>query len=387
MNPALRILTIILSVAFLSGCGTKESPAPANHSEEPDVLTLSNGSIKEIDLRTAPVSRVRLTGSLALAAHVVVDQDKEALVGTLIPGRVQRVLVKAGDQVSKGDVLMTIEGLDVGEIVSGYLKAKAALEYTKATYERQKKLFGENVGSQKLLLEAQAEYEKALAELRAEDRRLHSVGLSHDAVTSGADVDHAAGTLAVHAPIDGIVGERNVVIGQFVDASVTAFIILNTRTVWVDAQAYEKDLARITRGASVAFVADGRPDQKYAGTITFIGATVNEQTRTITVRGDFRNPGLGLKPQMFGTMRISLPGTADGIVIPQESLLKDGGNEYVFIQRSDTTFEKRFVTSGVSVSEGIEITHGLNIGEKVVTGGAFYLKSEMKKEEFEGDEH
>lgn len=387
MNQVLRILTIILSLALLSGCETKESPVPANHSEEHDVLILTGRAIREIDLRTTPVVRARLTGSLTLAAHVVADQDKEARVGTLVPGRVQRVLVKAGDRVSKGDVLMTIEGLDVGEIMAGYLKAKAALDYTKAAYERQKKLFGENVGSQKVLLEAQAEYEKALAELRAEDRRLHSVGLRHDVVTGGADVEHAAGTLAVHAPIDGIVGERNVVIGQFVDASVTAFIILNTQTVWVDAQAYEKDLPRISRGASAIFVADGRPDQEYVGTTSFIGAMVDERTRTITVRGDFRNPGLTLKPQMFGTMRIALPGTADGIVIPRESLLKDGGREYVFVQRSDTTFEKRFVTSGVSAREGIEIANGLTVGENVVSSGAFYLKSEMKKEEFEGDEH
>jgi cobalt-zinc-cadmium efflux system membrane fusion protein len=387
MNNVLRSLTIILSLAVLSGCGTKESPVPAEHSEEHDVLTLPGGSIREIDLRTTPVVRARLTGSLTLAAHVVADQDKEARVGTLVPGRVQRVFAKAGDRVSKGDILMTIEGLDVGEIMAGYLKAKAALDYTKAAYERQKKLYGENVGSQKLLLEAQAEYEKALAELRAEDRRLHSVGLSHDVVTGETDLEHAAGTLPVHAPINGIVSERNVVIGQFVDASVTAFVILNTRTVWVDAQAYEKDLTRISRGASATFVADGRPDQKYAGTISFIGAMVDEHTRTITVRGDFRNPGLVLKPQMFGTMQISLPGTADGIIIPRESLLRDGGREYVFVQRSDTTFEKRFVTSGVSGREGIEISDGLNVGEHVVTSGAFYLKSEMKKEEFEGDEH
>ena len=90
---------------------------------------------------------------------------------------------------------------------------------------------------------------------------------------------------------------------------------------------------------------------------------------------------------MFGTMRISLPGTADGLIIPLESLLKDGGREYVFVQRSDSTFEKRFVTSGVSVRKGIEITNGLTVGEHVVSSGAFYLKSEMKKEEFEGDEH
>jgi len=90
---------------------------------------------------------------------------------------------------------------------------------------------------------------------------------------------------------------------------------------------------------------------------------------------------------MFGTVRIALPVTADAINIPQESLLKDGGRDYVFVQRSDTTFEKRFVTVGATTGEGIEVTAGLQSGEHVVSGGAFYLKSELKREEFEGDEH
>lgn len=384
--PTHMILTLLIP-ALLVGCRGNEEGVPTGHAESPGVVRLSAAAIKEIGLRSEPATRTTRAGTLSLAAHVVADQDKEARVGTLVPGRVQRVLVKAGDRVARGDILMTIEGLDVGEIVAGYLKAQAAHDFARASYERQKMLFAENVSSQRSLLEAQAEYEKTLAELRAEDRRLHSVGLTHDLVVSEKGEEHAAGTLPVHAPIDGIVVERNVVIGQYVDASVTAFVIMDTHTVWIDAGAYEKDLALITRGAEAMFVADGRPDQRFGGVVSFVGAMVDPRTRTVTVRGDFRNPGLILKPQMYGTMDIVLPRGAEGIFVPEESLVKEEGSTAVFVQRSDTTFERRTVTTGLVTEGVVEVTGGVRIGERVVVSGAFYVKSEMKKTEFEGDAH
>jgi membrane fusion protein, heavy metal efflux system len=387
MNTFMRHITIVLTGLLWAGCGAREVPEPvANHAAH-DLLVLGPAAIEEIGLTTIAAVRGGLTDTLTLAAHVVADQDKEARVGTLVPGRVQRVLVKAGDRVAKGDVLMTIEGLDVGGIMAGYLKAKAGLEYAKAAFDRQKQLYEENVGSQRSFLEAQAEYEKALAEFRAEDRRIHSVGLSHDMIAKDNGEEHAPGTLPVLAPIDGIVGERHVVVGQFVDASVTAFVIMNTQSVWVDAQAYERDLALIAHGMGAVFVADGRPQVPYTGRITFIGMIVDPQTRTITVRGDFHNPGLVLKPQMFGTLRIALPGRTDGLIVPQESVIKDDEKQYVFVRRSDTTFERRSVVTGVTAGESIEVRTGLQAGDQVVSKGSFYLKGEMKREDFGGDEH
>ena len=119
-----------------------------------------------------------LTGTLTAPAKVMTNQDNEAQIGSLVQGRVHQVFVKVGDYVKAGQILMTVEGLDVGEIKAGFLKQKQVIDYAKANYERQKKLFDEKIGSQKSLLESQAEYEKALAEYKAEDKKIHSVGLS-----------------------------------------------------------------------------------------------------------------------------------------------------------------------------------------------------------------
>jgi len=253
-----RIILISISAIvslIVMGCGVKEEPQKEeSHSEHSEIVQLSTEAIKEVKLETESVSIRSFTGYLTIPAKVMTNQDNEAQIGSLVQGRVHQVFVKVGDYVKTGQVLMTVEGLDIGEIKAGFLIAKAALEYTKANYERQKKLFDEKIGSQKSLLESQSEYEKALAEYKAEDKKIHSVGLSDiDINNEKISEEHTSGTLSIKSSINGVVVERNVVIGQSVDVTSNAFKIINTSNVWVDGQVYEKDIAKIYQKTNAIF--------------------------------------------------------------------------------------------------------------------------------------
>jgi cobalt-zinc-cadmium efflux system membrane fusion protein len=383
------LIAVSVSAFVLFGCGDKdETKIEESHNEHSEVVKLSAVSIKQIKLETETVAFQPFTGYLTIPAKVITNQDNEAQIGSLVQGRVNKVFVKVGDYVKTGQVLMTVEGLEVGEIKSGFLIAKAALDYSKANFERQKKLFDEKIGSQKALLESQAEYEKALAEFNAEDKKIHSVGLTDEDVTDGnISEDHTSGTLPIKSSINGVVVERNVVIGQFVDATTNAFKVINTNTVWVDGQIYEKDITKINQKTNALFTSATYLNERFNGRLIYIGQTVDEQTRTITIRGEFGNTNNKLKPQMFGELKIPVSSTAKAIMIPEESVIKESRQEYVFVKTSDTTFERRIVVCGISVDNMIEIKEGLREGEKVVSKGVFYLKSELKKEEIAGDEH
>ncbi|MFA5833940.1 MAG: efflux RND transporter periplasmic adaptor subunit [Bacteroidota bacterium] len=381
-------IAAVLSIT-LFGCSGKEEPKiEESHTEHSEIVQLSTEAIKEIKLETEIVSFRPFTGYLTIPAKVLTNQDNEAQIGSLVQGRVHQVFVKVGDFVKAGQILMTVEGLDVGEIKAGFLIAKAALDYTKANYERQKKLYDEKIGSQKSLLESQSEYEKALAEYKAEDKKIHSVGLSDaDINDEKKSEEHTSGTLSIKSSINGIVVERNVVIGQSVDVTSNAFKIINTSNVWVDGQVYEKDIAKIYQKTNAVFSSATYQNEKFNGRIIYIGQTIDEQSRTITVRGEFSNTNGKLKPQMFGDLKIPIESNAKAIMMLDEAVVKEAGIEYVFVQTSDTTFEQRKVSTGTVVDGRIEIRAGLTIGEDVVSKGVFYLKSELKKEEIEGDEH
>ena len=388
MKTTIKLLiTVNVLVFFLSGCGGKEeAKKEASKNEENLIVTLSGESIKQIKLETETVSLQSFSGFLTIPAKVITDQDSEAQIGSLVQGRVHQVFVKVGDFVKAGQILMTVEGLDVGEIKADFLIAKAALDYTKANYERQKKLYDEKIGSQKALLESQAEYEKALAEYKAEDRKIHSVGLSDKEIIEGKiGEEHTSGTLPIKSSINGVVVERNVVLGQFVDATTNAFKVINTNTVWVDGQIYEKDIAKVNQKTNALFTSATYQNEKFNGRIIYIGQTVNEQTRTITVRGEFNNANNKLKPQMFGELKIPVGSNAKAIMIPAEAVVKEAEEEYVFVQTSDSSFAQRIVITGTNLDNRIEILEGLQEGEKVVSKGVFYLKSELKKDELGGE--
>lgn len=179
LHAGLCTVILALTGVVLSGCsGEKKNEAAAKsekNGERIHVVTLSGESIKEIGL-TLSVAEVKpLVGNMTVPAKLLPNQDFEAQVGSLVQGRVREVFAKLGEIVKEGQELMHIEGLEVGEIKSNFIKAKAQLKYAEANYQRQKTLVEQKVGSQKAFLEAQAEYDKAVAEFNAEDKRIHSV--------------------------------------------------------------------------------------------------------------------------------------------------------------------------------------------------------------------
>ena len=384
-----RISTgIIVSLCIaggLLGCSHEKNVKAEPTSEEPNraaLVRLTQASIKEIGIITEAIMQKPFTKYVTVPAKVLANQDNEALVGSLVQGRVCKVFVKAGDNVKAGQELMHVEGLEIGQIKAGFLSAKANLEYQKSNYERQKKLIEQNVGAQKNLLETQNEYEKAQAEYNAEKNRINAIGLTENEVEDGKHAvseEHSSGTLPIKSPIGGIVVERNVVIGQLIEATTTAFKIINLSSVWVDGQIYEKDAGKITGKTTADFTASSYPDEPFKGMVTYIGQIIDEKTRTITIRAEFNNAAGKLKPQMFGELRIPNKNNSTALMVPAEALVKIENADYLFIQKEDTAFEKIPVTICCAQNELVEITKGLKDGDKIVVKGAFYLKSELLK--------
>jgi membrane fusion protein, heavy metal efflux system len=382
------IISFIIILSIL-GCGKKETKKESEQKKESsrEIVKISLESIKDIGLKVDTVTLKPYTETISVPARVITNQDNEAQVGSLVQGRVNKVFVKIGDYVKIGQVLMSIEGLEIGVIKANFLKAKATYDYAKSNFDRQKSLSQEKIGSQKSFLESEAEYEKALAEYKAEDKKIHSVGLTDEEVLGdySNNNNHTSGTLSVKSPINGVVVERNVVIGQLVDGMTNAFKIINTSSVWVDGQIYEKDLNKIKDRSNVIFTAPSYPGEKFTGKISYIGQIVDERTRTITIRAEFNNSNGKLKPQMFGEMQAPTGSATDAVLLPMEAIIKINNADFVFIQQNDTTFEKRSVIVGLPDGEFIEIKEGIKAGEKVVVKGAFFLKSELLKDELGGE--
>lgn len=380
-------LFIIAAMLAVSGCGRKGNETKEETKETAaDIVRLTERSAREIGLTVIRTELSEFNGKIAIPARIINNQDDEALVGSLVQGRVKKVFVKPGDFVKAGQDLMHVEGLEIGVIKAEFLNAKSNLDYKKSNFDRQKMLNEQKIGSQKNLQEALAEYEKAKADFIAADKKIHSIGLNDNDITNGTGKnsdEHSSGILAIKAPISGVIAERNVVIGQMVDGTTNAFRIINSSTLWADGQVSEKDIRKLNGKGQVEFVSYAYPDEKFAGNIIFSGQTVDEKSRTITLRAELKNRNNLLKAQMFGEMKIASSGNSRALLIPLEALVRMDNEDYVFVMKDTLTFEKRSVKRGQQNNDMVEITEGLKENESVAVKGAFYLKSELLKSELE----
>jgi RND family efflux transporter MFP subunit len=188
--------------------------------------------------------------------------------------------------------------------------------------------------------------------------------------------------LEIRAPIDGTVVETNEILGHFVDIGTLLFHIADLINVWLIVDVYEKDISLLTTGLESKVEVNAYPGETFSGQLTRIFDMVDEKTRTIKARIEVINRNHKLKPGMFASATLTTKRSAMVLALPSSAIQREGDRRYVFIVPNDSTFLKRYVEIGKETQQRIVILGGLKEGEKVVTNGAFTLKSELLKETF-----
>ncbi len=190
-------------------------------------------------------------------------------------------------------------------------------------------------------------------------------------------------------PIDGVVVERPVTLGQMTEPQDTIAVIMDLRSVWMQVDVYERDLSQLAVGQQVTARVGAWREREFTGKIHSIGAIVDRRSRTVKVRVVIAHADGALKPGMFA--KVTLAGSQgeprDGLFVPASAVQRDGDGWIVFVPISDHEFQLREVETGVTTADWIEITGGLVAGERIVTAGTFQLKSEARRESFGGHEH
>jgi cobalt-zinc-cadmium efflux system membrane fusion protein len=192
----------------------------------------------------------------------------------------------------------------------------------------------------------------------------------------------------VGSPIAGVVAERQVTVGQAVDATAQIFTIADLSELWVTVALYDRDIAAVRPGTPAAIRVQGS-DIVFAGRVTALGAQVSETTRTLPVRIAVRNqPAAGtggppaLRPGMFATVDLETSRKAGVVVVPLEALQSVDGTEVVFVETplgEGAVFQRRPVTLGSRDDKVAEVVGGVTAGERVVVANAYLLKSEFEK--------
>jgi multidrug efflux pump subunit AcrA (membrane-fusion protein) len=269
--------------------------------------------------------------------------------------------------------------------------AEQQFEIAKAARAREERIGQQGLRNAREVQQAEADLDAALLSARSvQARRTRvreeeaAVRRAQTAVTAalnrltllGAAVSGGS-QVTITAPIGGAVETRPVNFGEVVAAGQTLATVLNTYTVWVESDVFEKDLNRIRVGQRVTIAADARPGRTFAGTISYISGEVHPETRAVRVRTVVRNPDELLKPNMFVKVSITTRGAETAVSIPLEAVQEDGGKQIIFLEESPGNYRRRAITPEAVLGDSVIIGTGLMAGEKVVTKGSYQLLAKI----------
>ena len=355
------------------GGGSATPVSTAKPSSAADsVVTLDSTAqrIAGIQLITAAGSA---TDELLANGTITYNADRVAVIAPRADGRIMAVQSDLGQEVGAGQVLATIESPDVSQTRGELERARATVSVSKRNYEREKRLFEQEISPQKEMLDAEVLYRSAEADLNSAQAKLQTYG-----ATSGT-----GGNYGLRSPVAGTVVERNASPGMIVGSTSNVFTVADLRHVWIAVDVYERDLNRVHKGAAVAVAATALPGESFTGRVTFAGGVVDTTSRTIKLRVTVENDSRRLRPGMFAQVRISAPSGAasSGLVALPEIAVQDvNGNPTVFVNTAPGRFVARTVTVDQRATAGtVFVTRGVRVGDRVVVQGAFQLKSELMK--------
>lgn len=182
-------------------------------------------------------------------------------------------------------------------------------------------------------------------------------------------------TVTLYAPASGIVLDKKVVQGQAIQAGDELYTIADLSDVWVDAQLREADAGAVSAGNQATLEFTSYPGRLFTGRVTYVYPILTDQTRTVRARIAVPNPGGVLKPGMYATVRLSIPGQS-ALSVPRSAVVQTGERALVFVDAGGGKLVPRTVQLGRAGSDYVEVLSGVQSGQRVVTSAQFLIDSE-----------
>jgi cobalt-zinc-cadmium efflux system membrane fusion protein len=319
-----------------------------------------------------------LTDSVTAAGKIAFDDINLWHGFSPVSGRVTKLLAVVGQHVNKGDALAAIESPDVAQATADMAKANADVVAGKHDYERAKSLWDQKAISMHDLEASEDNYLKAKSELeRAQQKVVLLRGASYDTMSqsfvlkSGVDGEVLARNVTLNFEIGGLYGGGT---------PVELFTIGELDHVWVLADIYEADIARVHPGAAATVLSVSFPDRVYDTKVEWISSTLDPISRTAKIRCELANPDHSLRPDMFATVRVHVE-ALPGYGVNPDAVVRLGQQTMVFLDEGESpTHLRRFRAYPVLADEGdgdklVRILSGPPKGSKVVVKNAKRLSS------------
>jgi membrane fusion protein (multidrug efflux system) len=288
----------------------------------------------------------------------------EAIQGVTVsadlPGTVTKIHFESGQAVKEGDILVE---LDIRQETAQLANLEAQRDLAKIQYGRSQELVKAGVISK-------SEYDNAAAQQKATEAQV-------------GDTKAAIARKVIHAPFTGILGLRQISLGQYLAAGQAIVSLQALNPIYVNFGVPQQNTPQMSMGRGLQVTTTDLPGVMFNGKITALDSVINEQTRNIQVQGTFQNPGGKLRPGMYVQVQLPLGKPRDVIPLPASAInyAPYGDSVYVVADMKDpkgNTYKgvkQQVVKIEGSKGDQVAIVSGLNPGDEVVSAGVFRLRN------------
>lgn len=385
----MKTIVQLVFLVLIAACSTKNPhESVQNTQKDIDSLYLSKLQLQGVNVRFVKFSNRNIQPIIHANGIVKPLPESKAEVSSHIRGKVERIFVREGMRVSKGQAILSISSFELLDLQNEYAAAKADAEFQKAEFDRQETLTKKNMGVLAEFQSSKARYHAAVVKEKMLLHKLELIGLDKSSLT---DPVHAQikPVFIIKAPLDGFINRLQVHIGSLVETETILAEIMNTSMLQAEIYVYEKDANWMTEGLPVSMSFNGNPDFEIQGKIGFINRAIDPESKTITLHVNFEKPP---RSEIHADMslRAEIKGksvSSNGWCVPLGTLYDDGNKSFIFVSNSEADSlikMKRLAVNVIQKDEEfamLEPKPAFNSNWIIADNNVLSLEAERKKNE------
>ena len=345
------------------------------------VVTLTPDMAARAHVRTVSATEGTFNAQLRLPGVVEPNSYKEIAVTSLVSGRVTQVQAELGQQVNAQDPLVTIYSPELADAQTAFIAARAQQVAHGQRQTRLQRLTAIGAATREELETVEAERAMHDSNVETARARLALLGIPEERTQRLAGPQDVVTTTTLRAPLAGVVTRRAANMGMNIDPAMALFTIVDLSSVWVQADLYERDFAKVRVGSPASITSASYPGMAVRGRVSYIDPQVKPETRTARLRVEVPNPSGRLRLGMYVDALVGEARDQRGVFVPRTSVQLIGSDQVVYLATPAQLgrFVERKVLVGETRGNDVFVVSGLEPGDEVVTDGVFFVRAERER--------
>lgn len=365
----------------------RQDKADQNKTQDSRFVTISDQILKSHPITNSKIVEIEPYNEFVLVGRIQRDPTQTVTITARTQGRVIKVNVQESDEVKINQLLAVIQSTQVAQVQANHLKLLLKFDLSRKQMDRATDLFKHQILSAKEYEIDVMEFETAKTELDASRVSLKHLNLTDKEIKKLEKNRTHLGELEIRSPIDGVVIERKIALGESVEEEKSIFAIGKTNHIWIVLDVYEKDLPFLTEGMPAELLIPTQNGQTRKAQAKIVGISQEIDTVTRSAKAwletdeagiDFRL-GQAISARIKGVHTQNINEIKKLKVIPIEAIHNIEGSSISFVQISEFKYQARKVEVGWTSDKWAEIKSGISNEELVAAQGSFILKSEYLK--------